>query len=242
MEFQRDNRLSADGHVGPATMQALRKPQQASQQIYATLTEMVSTLSLHLPATSRIQFNNECRYLLAPLRPIEIPIGGPSTRAFFAVPWQVWYLSTPQGQLFLALIVLLTLIYMALLASRNPKTRERGIRWKRETEMLQEQAGDKTPEDSARDALSKTKQAARDLIETKAEALERCKQNNDKPTPSCEKALNEIDRVKREIFEKLSKPSSFTSLIQGITRNMGELSRDILLAARLLRGIKRDSD
>lgn len=139
------------------------------------------------------------------------------------IPWQVVYLSTPAGQVYFALMILLLIIIALLSSSKNPKTREQGIRWQREAERIQSTTGEKTPGVAMAETLQTTKQAARDLIQDKAEALERCKENNKPPSPSCEKALQEIDRLKREIFEKLQKPNTFTKLIEGIGRNAAEL-------------------
>ena len=226
LEFQRDKSLAADGHVGPATMGALLKLPPSNHQ-YLLLLEMISTLSAAAPPVSRPKFENDCRTLVAPLRAGNVPIVAASARSSivgFALPWQLLYGTNPYGLAFMALMILLTFIIAIMLSSKNPRTRERGLRWQREAEQMESTAGEKAPEVAMNEALQKTKQAARELVESKAEALERCKGNNPNPSPPCQKALQEIERLKREIFEKLSKPqNSFPGLVAGITRNIGEL-------------------
>jgi len=227
VEFQNDNGLVADGLVGDATSAALKKGRPNDAQFFSQLSELTRQAGVGLPPAGVVYFVPHQRALLAPLAPgapQRSGVVGSPVVGSFAIPFQIAFQFTPQGQLFMLLIVIMMLIVALMLASKNPALRQRGRFWEKEVENMQSTAGEKGAGEAARDAAAKAKQQAREFIDSKSEALERCKQGNLIPTGPCAKALAEVARVMAEIAQKLRQSfDTFPSIAAGIGRNMGEL-------------------
>jgi hypothetical protein len=150
----------------------------------------------------------------------------------FAIPWQIAFEFTPQGQLFMLLLLIMMLIVALMLSSKNPALRQRGSFWEKEVENLESTAGEKGAGRAAREAAAKAKQMAQEFIDSKTEAINRCKQGNVPPTEPCAAALKEISRVMGEITQKLRQTfDQFPNIAAGIGRNMSELITALRAAA-----------
>ena len=227
LEFQKDSGLVVDGLVGGHTIAALQKSRPNDAGFLAQLSQLAGQAGKGLTGAGAAYFVPHQRALLAPLA------AGASSRAgivgsplvgSLAIPFQIAFQFTPQGQLFLLLMVIMMLIVALMLSSRNPALRQRGRFWEKEVEIMQNTAGAKGAGEAAREAAAKAKQQAREYIDNKSESLERCKQGNLIPTAPCAKALAEIARVMAEIAQKLRQSfDSFPNIAAGIGRNMSEL-------------------
>jgi ABC-type multidrug transport system fused ATPase/permease subunit len=225
LEFQKDTGLVVDGIVGDATTAALKKGRPNDARFLTQLSQLASQAGQGLTGPGAAYFFSHQRALVAPLAsaPRSGIVGSPLVGSF-AVPFQIAFQFTPQGQLFMLLIVIMMLIVALMLASKDPALRQRGRFWEKEVENLQSTAGEKGAGQAARDAAAKAKQQAREFIDSKTEALNRCKQGNLQPSAPCATALAEVSRVVGEITQKLRQSfDSFPGIAAGIGRNMGEL-------------------
>ena len=225
LEFQKDSGLVADGIVGNATTAALQKGRPNDAQFLAQISLLASQAGQGLTGAGATYFVSHQRALLAPLAaPPRSGIVGSPLVSSFTIPFPLVFQLTPQGQIFMVLILMMTLIVALMLNSKNPALRQRGRFWEKEIENMQSTAGEKGAGAAARDAAAKAKQQAQEFIDSKAEALTRCQQGNLLPSKPCAEALAEISRVMAEIKQKLRQSfDTFPGIAAGIARNMGEL-------------------
>lgn len=227
----------ADNIVGIRTIRALDEKIVALEQKFdptegiRALERFVEESSRMLTGEGRSYFSGRAAFYLRP----NVPAASSRNAIGFAGVMNPLFL-TPQGMIALAALLVLAFIIALMLASKDVKVRRIGLRWRHEEETIEQALGQDTPEETARKSAKATKDAAREYIESKREAIENCRRQNENPQGACKEALLRIGRIIAEIFNKLSlNEQQFTQLIQGIGRNMAELFQAMRDAATFCR-------
>ena len=227
LEFQKDNSLAADGLVGKLTMAALQTKRPNDAAFAAQLLKVAAQAGRGLTGAGATFFESQKRALLAPLATdgsVKAGVVGSPVVASFAVPFQVLFQFTPQGQLFMLLMVVMIMIVALMLSSRNPALRQRGRFWEREWRLCKAQQGRRAPVKRRARQPKRRNNRAGEYIDSKADSMKKCKDGNLNPSAPCARALAEIEHVMAELKQKLRQSfDSFPSLAAGVTRNMGEL-------------------
>jgi hypothetical protein len=149
LEFQKANGLQADGLVGDETMAALQPRPPNDDRFVAQLSQLAAQAGQGLTGVGANAFVRHQRALLAPFAPTAQDRSGvvdSPAIASLAIPFQIVFQFTPQGQAFLLLMLLMMLIVALMLSSNNPALRQRGRFWEKEVERAPVRPGGRLPQ------------------------------------------------------------------------------------------------